>query len=630
MMRKMVLPAALIAACALLGCAGGRDKSPPPVSAEPAAQPASPATSGIPVRQGQVKANGITIAYESFGPEDRETVLLVMGAAAQLTAWHVELCEELVRRGYRVIRYDNRDVGLSTRFETAGMPDFAAVVAAAQAGKPAPLAYTLDDMAKDAVGLLDALGIRRAHIVGPSMGGMIGQIIAADYPDRALSLTSIMASSGKPGLPIFAKPEVLAKIPPPAPEGDKKAYIERQIKLLQLIGSQRAPIDEKTLREWVIRDVDRSYYPAGEARHAAVSLFAVHEDRRPKLKTIKAPTVVVHGEDDPLVAVEAGRDVAVNIPGAEFRLVPGLGHVIPVALVKTFADAITAAASRAGPAALRWSGQEDRPPALRKVAVGDGVELHYVERGKGVAVLFVHGTLGDYSAWDGQLGPFAETYRALAYSRRYNHPNTNKLRPKHSAVVEAEDLAAFIRKVDLGKVHVVGHSYGGYAALFLAMKHPDLVRTLTLAEPPVVFGGDRVGDDRERVRKQARAAFAKGDAEGAVRVVVSSGREGSYDKIPEPFRKLLLRNARELEALVTSEEMYPAIDRDAVRKIAAPTLLLSGEKSAPSQQATDKELERLLPEKGRRRATIRGADHGMWFQKPEECRKAVLEFLRGK
>src|SRR5262245_42048451 len=121
--------------------------------------------------------------------------------------WHVELCEELVKRGYRVIRYDNRNGGLSTKFDSAGIPDFAAVVAAAQAGKPAPLPYTLDDMAKNAVGLLDTLGIRKAHIAGPSMGGMIGQIIAADYPDRVLSLTSFMASSGKPGLPSWRSPK---------------------------------------------------------------------------------------------------------------------------------------------------------------------------------------------------------------------------------------------------------------------------------------------------------------------------------------------------------------------------------------------------------------------------------------
>jgi pimeloyl-ACP methyl ester carboxylesterase len=276
------------------------------------------------------------------------------------------------------------------------------------------------------------------------------------------------------------------------------------------------------------------------------------------------------------------------------------------------------------------AGQEHKPQELRKVAVGDGVELHYVERGKGVAVLFVHGTLGDYSIWDGQLGPFADTYRVIAYSRRYNFPNTNKLRPKHSAVVEAEDLAAFIKKLDLGKVHVVGHSYGAYAALFLAVKHPELVRTLTLAEPPVVFVGERVDEAKVRLVKRARAAFEKGESEDAIRTIVNSSREGTYDKIPEPFRKRLQRNAQELEALVTSDTMYPGLDRDAVRKIAVPTLLLSGENSPASHKSVDEELERLLPEKGRQRVIIRDADHGMWFQQPEACRKAVLEFLQGK
>jgi pimeloyl-ACP methyl ester carboxylesterase len=346
--HNVFLPAALLTAGALLGCSRTPGDGPvPPSPVEPARRPPSSDSAGIPVRNGQTKANGITISYQSFGLEDRETVLLIMGAGAQLTAWHVELCEELVRRGYRVIRYDNRDVGLSTHFDDAGMPDFAAVVAAAQAGRPAPLPYTIYDMAEDAVGLMDALAIKQAHIAGPSLGGMIAQIIAADHPDRTLSLTSIMASSGKPGVPLFAKPEVLTKIPPPGPEGDKKAYIERQIKLLQHIGSPRAPIDESVLREWVVRDVERSYHPAGEARHAAAALFAVYEDRRPKLQTIKAPTVVVQGEDDPLVPREGCRDVAETIPRAEFRLLPGMGHVLPPALVKDIADAITAAASRA-------------------------------------------------------------------------------------------------------------------------------------------------------------------------------------------------------------------------------------------------------------------------------------------
>jgi non-heme chloroperoxidase len=276
------------------------------------------------------------------------------------------------------------------------------------------------------------------------------------------------------------------------------------------------------------------------------------------------------------------------------------------------------------------AGQENKPSEMQKAVAGDGVELHYVERGKGVAVLFVHGSLADYSAWDAQLGPFAESYRAIAYSRRYNFPNTNKLRPKHSAVVEAEDLAALVKKLDLGKVHLVGHSYGAYTALFLAVKHRELVRTLALAEPPVVFAGDRVEDAKERLVKRAREAFEKGDSEDAIRTIVNSSREGMYDKIPEPFRKRLQRNALELEALVTSDNMYPGLDREAVRGIAAPTLLLSGEKSQPSQKAIDDELERLLPEQGRQRIIVRDADHGMWFQQPEACRKAVLEFLRGK
>jgi non-heme chloroperoxidase len=280
-------------------------------------------------------------------------------------------------------------------------------------------------------------------------------------------------------------------------------------------------------------------------------------------------------------------------------------------------------------AASTWAGQEDRRAELPKVVVGDEVELHYVERGKGVAVIFIHGSLADYSTWDPQLGPVAETYRAIAYSRRYNYPNTNKLRPNHSAVVEAEDLAAFIKQLDLGKVHLVGHSYGGYTALFMAVKHPELLRTLTLSEPPVVFAGDRLEDSKARLVQRARAAFERGDPEDAVRTIVDSSRQGAFDQIPEVFRRLLLRNARELEALVTSDNMYPGLDRDAVRKLAVPTLLLSGEKSPAAQKSVDDELERLLLEKVRQRVIIRDADHGMWFQQPEACRKATLEFLHG-
>ena len=159
----------------------------------------------------QISANGIDIEYERFGPEDRETVLLIMGLSAQLTLWPVELCDELVSRGYHVIRFDNRDIGLSTKFEEAGTPDMAALVGALLTGNKPQAPYSLDDMAADAVGLLDALDIEKAHIVGASMGGMIAQLVATNHPDKALSLTSIMSTTGNPDLP-QAKPEAMAAL----------------------------------------------------------------------------------------------------------------------------------------------------------------------------------------------------------------------------------------------------------------------------------------------------------------------------------------------------------------------------------------------------------------------------------
>ncbi|HUD52250.1 alpha/beta hydrolase [Parvibaculum sp.] len=291
----------------------------------------------------QVQANGITIEYESFGPSDRETVLLIMGLGGQLTMWQTELCHELVARGYRAIRFDNRDVGLSTKFEAAGMPDMAAIFGALMTGKKPDAPYSLDDMAADAVGLLDALEIGRAHIVGASMGGMIAQLVAANHPERALSLTSIMSTTGNPALP-QAKPEVMTMLMTPAP-ADLEGAIQRGIKMWQMIGSPGFPTDETILREWVTRDVKRSAYPVGVARQMAA--IVSNGDRREKLKGIKVPAVVLHGDADPLVPVEGGRDTAASIPGAELRIVPGMGHDFPVALVGTFADAITAAATRA-------------------------------------------------------------------------------------------------------------------------------------------------------------------------------------------------------------------------------------------------------------------------------------------
>jgi pimeloyl-ACP methyl ester carboxylesterase len=265
----------------------------------------------------------------------------------QLTDWPVELCNELVNRGSRVIVYDNRDVGLSTKFDAADMPDFGAITKALAGGKPAPLPYTLYDMAADAVGLLDALGIKQAHIAGASMGGMIAQMVATKYPERTRSLTSIMASDGRPGLPIVAKPERFPQTPPPGPNTSKEAYIEHQVKIRTVLAGRKYAPDEKELTRKISRDVERSFCIPCDARQSAASLVAASEDRRAQLKTIRVPTVVVHGDEDPLVPLEAGRDVAANIRGADLRIIPGMGHDLPPALVATVADAITVAASRA-------------------------------------------------------------------------------------------------------------------------------------------------------------------------------------------------------------------------------------------------------------------------------------------
>ncbi|MDO8288092.1 MAG: alpha/beta hydrolase [Parvibaculum sp.] len=292
----------------------------------------------------QVQANGITIEYETFGDKSNETVLLIMGLGAQLTMWPVEFCNELVSRGFHVVRFDNRDIGLSTKFEAAGMPDMAAIFGALMSGQPAKSAYTLDDMANDAVGLLSALGIKKAHIVGASMGGMIAQLVAINHPAVTLSLTSIMSTTGNPGLP-QAKPEAMAVLMTPAVAGDIEGAIERGINAWKVIGSPAYPTDDVTLRQWVSRDVNRSLYPLGVARQMAA--IVANGDRREKLKKLNVATVVVHGEADPLVPVEGGKDTAANIPGAELRVVPGMGHDFPLGLVQTYADAVSSAVARA-------------------------------------------------------------------------------------------------------------------------------------------------------------------------------------------------------------------------------------------------------------------------------------------
>src|SRR5258708_571926 len=216
----------------------------------------------------QVATRGVRIEVEPFGPAAGETVLLIMGLGAQLTRWPLGLIDLLTKRGYHVIRFDNRDVGLSQKFHSAGPADLAAVFKAAMAGEKPPSAYTLEDMAEDTTGVLEALSVRRAHIVGASMGGMIPQLGAADYPERALSLTSIMSTSGNPALPP-AKPEAMAEVMTPPPASGFEAFVAHGIKARKTIGRSGYPTRDAELRARIIADFPRSHYLCGVSPHIA-------------------------------------------------------------------------------------------------------------------------------------------------------------------------------------------------------------------------------------------------------------------------------------------------------------------------------------------------------------------------
>jgi len=285
----------------------------------------------------QAAVNGISITFEDKGPRDAPVILLVMGLGGQLTLWPDEFVDALNERGFRTIRYDNRDVGLSTRFETAGIPNVKWMIVKSVLGLPVRPAYTLADMAADGVALLDDLGIARAHIVGVSMGGMISQHIAARYPDRVLSLTSVMSTTGNPRLP-RAQKEAMQVLTSRPMSGDPEDLIAYSVRAAKVIGSPGYPPDEERLQRRVRSDFERGWYPQGVARQMAA--IVADGDRRPMLKSISAPTLVIHGEGDPLVPLAGGRDTADNIPGARLLTIPGMGHDLPLGLVDTLADAI--------------------------------------------------------------------------------------------------------------------------------------------------------------------------------------------------------------------------------------------------------------------------------------------------
>ena len=286
----------------------------------------------------QITANGIQLEYEAYGDTANPPLLLVMGLGAQLTLWPMELVEALVARGYYVIRYDNRDIGLSQKFGTHGIPNFRRVALKRLFGIRSKLPYRLSDMAADAAGLLDALGIAKAHVVGASMGGMIVQLLAIEHPAKVLTMTSIMSTTGNRKVPP-ARPEAMQALLNRAPAG---ATLEQVmpigITVSRAIGSPGYPSDEARLKERIARDYTRSFYPEGAARQ--ISAIVDDGDRRKRLAKVTTPTLVIHGIDDPLVPVEGGRDTAAAIKGARMLEIDGMGHDLPLELVEQIADAI--------------------------------------------------------------------------------------------------------------------------------------------------------------------------------------------------------------------------------------------------------------------------------------------------
>jgi non-heme chloroperoxidase len=271
--------------------------------------------------------------------------------------------------------------------------------------------------------------------------------------------------------------------------------------------------------------------------------------------------------------------------------------------------------------------------------IGHGVTLHYVDEGTGVPVVFVHGSLSDGGYWAEQIGPFAEHYRAIAYSRRYNYPNTNPARPGYSAVVDSDDLAAFIRTLHLGKVVVIGHSYGAFTALFLAARHPELVRALVLAEPPAVplladFHGEEhergkamFDDIQQRMVRPMQQAYQRGDREEGIRIFMAYifNDPLAWDKMPQSSREQTLQDAHEWDVMMTTGTLFPTIMPDAVQRISAPVLILMGAKSPPFLGVIGRDLGHLLPKS--QTIVFQDAGHQMWLQDPEECRNNVEKFL---
>jgi pimeloyl-ACP methyl ester carboxylesterase len=283
-----------------------------------------------------VPANGINIAHEAFGDPKGPMLVLIMGLGSQMVLWDEAFCRRLAAAGYRVIRFDNRDIGRSTRFDDAAVPDFQRLQQDLASGRRPQLPYTLADMADDTAALIDALGAARAHVVGESMGGMIGQIMALRHPQRVSTLTSLMSSTGSPDLPP-PDAEVLAVLEKPWPI-DRRGYVAAFVAAMRLMNGPHRPLEEALAVKWAEQSFEGGLNPAGVARQYAALLAA--GDRTAALQRVTVPTLVIHGDADPIFPLACGRATAAAIPGARLRVIAGMGHALPPDAWPEIADAI--------------------------------------------------------------------------------------------------------------------------------------------------------------------------------------------------------------------------------------------------------------------------------------------------
>lgn len=278
----------------------------------------------------QLNANGITIDYEILGPDSAPPLMLVMGLGQQGIAWPDSFCQMLVDGGYKVIRFDNRDTGFSTKFDEAGPQDVMALMGAKMGGQPVTVPYTLDDMAADAAGLIDGLGLGKVHVVGASMGGMIVQLLAINHADKLHSVTSIMSTTANPDLPPATDAAMGALFSVPEDPTSRESILDNMVAGRKVIGSPGFMDSDEVIRTNAARTVDRDYYPVGVTRHTAAVIAA--DNRVPALQKVDLPFLVLHGKDDPLIPVECGIDTAKAVPGARLEIIDGYGHDVATAV----------------------------------------------------------------------------------------------------------------------------------------------------------------------------------------------------------------------------------------------------------------------------------------------------------